>query len=217
MLFITILCAIAGFAIGAAGTGFGAAKILEAAHGPREGYAAMVGFFYFGPLGGIVGALLGVGLALRFGGGSGPWSKGLLIAAAGVACLTGAALAVTAQPKDNRVNYSYVIQFELEFPAAALAGIDIPGPAAMWGAAGADLDDTPISQFFEKKCEGGVCLVNGSVAAAGPMYNFRIHVRLGQKSYRFPLAVPAAINGPIDWSPWQSIDDARVRWCVVNR
>ena len=217
MAIIAILCGILGFAIGAAGTGIGAAKILEAAHGSREGYAGMVGVFYFGPLGGIAGALLGIGLALRFGGGPATWSKGLLIAAAIIAGFTGIALAVTASPNDNRPNYSYVVQFELEFPAAALAGIDIPGPNAMWGAAGADLDDKPISQFFDKKCEGGACLLNGSVAAAGPMNNFRINVHLGQKSYRFPLALPEVVNSPADWSPWQSIDDARVRWQIVSR
>jgi hypothetical protein len=39
----------------------------------------------------------------------------------------------------------------------------------MWGAAGADLDDKPIYQFFEKNCAVDVCVLSGSLAALGLM------------------------------------------------
>jgi hypothetical protein len=216
MVLVAILCGIAGLVIGFFGVGLSAAKVLEAIHGTREGAAAMAGFFYFGPIGGIAGTLIGVGLVLRFGGGSGTWGKGLMIAAAVITVFGGVLFAMIALP-DVRPSYSHVIEFELEVPAAALTSVDIPGPHAMWGAAGADMDDKPFSQFFDKRCEGNVCVLPGSVAAAGPLYHFRIAVLLGQKAYRFSLDLPAAITGPIDWSAWHTSDDARLRWRIVKR
>jgi hypothetical protein len=223
MVIIAILCAIAGFAAGMFGVGLGAAKVLEAVHGAREGSAAMAGFFIIGPVGGIAGALAAVGLALRFGGGSAMWGQRLLIGAAVVAGLAGIGLALAAAPTDNRLSYSYVIQFELRIPATDFAGIEVPGPDAMWGAAGGQADDTPISRFFDRQCEGDACLLTGSVAAAGSLDQFHIHVRLGQKSYRFPLDLPPVVNNAVDWSPWRSTagaesnDPARLRWRIVSR
>jgi hypothetical protein len=216
MVFVAILSGILGLLIGLFGVGLSAAKVLEAIHGTREGAAAMAGFFYFGPIGGIAGTLIGVGLALRFGGGSATWGKGLMIAAAVITILGGVLFAITALP-DARPSYSHVIEFELEVPAAVLTSVDIPGPHAMWGAAGADMDDKPFSQFFDKRCEGSVCVLTGSVAAVGPLYNFRIAVLLGPKAYRFPLSLPATVTGPIDWSAWHTSDDARLRWRIVKR
>jgi MFS family permease len=223
MVVIAILCGIAGFAAGWFGVGLGAAKVLEAAHGSREGYAAMVGFFTFGPVGGIAGALAGVGLTLRFGGGSAVWGQRLLIGAVVIAGLAGIGLALASSPTENRPSYSHVIQFELQVPAADLTGVEIPGPDAMWGAAGGQADDSPISRFFDRQCDGDTCLLAGSVAAAGSLDQFRIAVRLGQKSYRFPLDLPPVVNAAVDWSPWrvsagrESSDRARLRWRIVSR
>jgi hypothetical protein len=86
----------------------------------------------------------------------------------------------------------------------------------MWGAAGGDMNDTPISRFFEKTCTAEVCVLGGSVAALGPMQNFRIAAILGPNRYRYPLALPATI-GAVDWSAWQAGDGARVRWRIVRR
>jgi hypothetical protein len=223
MVVIAILCGIAGFAAGFFGVGLGAAKVLEAVHGSREGYAVMVGFFTFGPVGGIAGALAGIGLTLRFGGRSPAWGKRLLIGSAVIAGLAGIGLAFAASPTDNRPFYSHVIQFELQVPAIDLASVEIPGPDAMWGAAGDQADDTPISRFFDRQCDGDACLLAGSVAAAGSMNQFRITVRLGQKSYRFPLDLPPAVNAAVDWSQWrsnagsESNDRSRLRWRIVPR
>jgi hypothetical protein len=223
MVVIAILCGMAGFAAGWFGVGLGAAKVLEAVHGSREGYAAMVGFFTFGPVGGIAGALGGVGLTLRFGGGSTLWGQRLLISAAVVAALAGIGLTFAASPTQSGPSYSHVIQFELQVPATDLAGIEIPGPHAMWGAAGGQADETPISRFFDRQCDGDACLLAGSVAAAGSMDQFRITVRLGQKSYRFPLDLPPDVNAAVDWSPWRSSagpesnDHPRFRWRIVPR
>ena len=224
MVTIAILCGIAGFAAGWFGVGLGAAKVLEAVHGSREGYAAMVGFFIFGPVGGIAGALAGVGLTLRFGGGSAVWGQRLLIGATVMAGLAGIGLIFAASPNENRPSYSQVIQFELQVPASDLASIEIPGPDAMWGAAGGQADDTPISRFFDRKCDGDGCLLAGSVAAAGSMDQFHITVRLGQKSYRFLLDLPPVALPPstypvrVSHSPGpESNDHTRLRWRIVAR
>jgi hypothetical protein len=74
-----------------------------------------------------------------------------------------------------------VIEFEIEYPASDLTGIEIPGSSAMWGAAGGDSDDKPISQFFEKKCRADVCVIKGSIAALGPMNNFLVAALIGPK------------------------------------
>ena len=149
----TVLCGLLGAIIGFVGVGFAASAVLVSALGNREGSASMAGTFFFGPIGALAGALLGMGLVKRFGGGSPGSGKGLMIAAAVVTALGGIALAITASP-DRRPSYSYVIEFQLQVPAAALAGVDIPSTNAMWGSASEDLDDKPISQFFDKKCEG---------------------------------------------------------------
>ena len=73
----------------------------------------------------FAGALLGVGLALRGDGGSAAWGNGLLVAAGVIAGLGALVFAKTTMPESGP-SYSYVIQFELEVPATALAGVDIP-------------------------------------------------------------------------------------------
>jgi hypothetical protein len=87
----------------------------------------------------------------------------------------------------------------------------------MWGAGGGESDDKPISQFFDKKCEGDVCVVGGSVAVLGARDNFRITTAIGQKKGRYPLDLPAVVKGPVDWTEWRPEDGARVRWRIVKR
>jgi hypothetical protein len=208
------LAALLGAALGFFATGFVAAAVLVRALGQRDGGPGMSGFFGFGPIGGIAGTLLGVGLALRFGGGSAGWGRGLMIAA-GVVMAIGGMLLASSLP-DSGPSYSHVIEFQLEYPASTLAGVEIPSAKAMWGAAGADLDDKPISQFFEKDCKDDVCVLSGSVAALGPMNNFRIVAAVGPGKYRYPLDLPAVV-GPVDWSEWRAGDGARFRWRIVKR
>jgi hypothetical protein len=187
--------------------------VLTSALGQRDGGPAMSGFFGFGTMGGVAGLLLGAGLALRFGGSPG-WSRGLMIA--GGAVLAFAAILLVASLPDSRSAYSHVIEFQLEYPAAALSGVDIPSSNAMWGSAAGDADEKPISQFFEKNCSDDVCILNGSVAALGPMNNFRIVTVLGSRRHRHSLDVPAVAR-PMDWSEWRNEDGARVRWRIVKR
>jgi hypothetical protein len=216
VIIMAIASAVLGAVIGFFSVGFGAAMALESVFGGRDGGPAMSGFFGFGPIGGLAGALLGVGLVLRFGGGSTSWAKGLMIAAGVLTGLGGLLLAMTASP-DRGPSYSYVIEFQLEVPAAALAGVDIPSANAMWGAAGGDSDDKPISQFFEKTCDGSACVLNGSIAALGEMNGFRVTADIAGRRYRLPLDLPAAVNGAVDWSQWRPGDSARVRWRIVKR
>jgi MFS family permease len=216
MAILTLISALLGAIVGFAAGGFGAASVLESVFGAKDGGPAMSGFFGFGPIGGLAGALLGAGLALRFGKRSLKWGSGLMICGAIVAASGGLLLAV-ASSRDRGPSYSEVIEFELEYPSATLAGIEIPSSNAMWGAAGADSDDHPISQFFEKKCAGDFCLLDGSVAALGPTKNFRIAASIGQKKYRYPIDLPTLVTGPLDWSTWRSGDGARIRWRIVKR
>jgi MFS family permease len=214
-ILITLFAATLGAIVGFAAAGFGAAALLVAIHGDHDGGTSMSGFFGFGPVGGLAGALIGAGLALRFGSISKKWGQRLTISGGVLAGLGAVILAIASTPSRGPA-YSEVIEFELEYPAATLAGVDIPSANAMWGAAGADADDRPISQFFEKKCSAEVCVLNGSVAALGPMNNFRIATAIGPKKFRYRLDLPQAITGPIDWSAWQSGEGARVRWRVVR-
>jgi hypothetical protein len=211
-----ILAAFLGGVLGFAAVGFGAAVALGSAPGHHDGGPEMAGLFGFGPIGGIAGAILGIGLSLRFWGGSAKWGGRLMIASGILAVATGILLAIVVSP-DRGPSYSYVIEFELEYPEAILAAVDIPSSNAMWGAAGATSDDKPISQFFEKKCSADTCVVNGSIAALGPMSDFRVAALIGQRKYRYPLDLPAVVAGPMDWSPWRSGDGARVRWRIVKR
>jgi MFS family permease len=197
MLVKAILSALFGAALGFFTTGFVAAMVLVKSLGQRDGGPAMSGFFGFGTIGGVAGALLGVGLVLRFGGSPG-WGRGLMISAGAVTALAGVLLASTSLP-NRESSYSHVIEFQLEYPAATLAGVDIPSSHAMWGAAAADSDDKPISRFFEKECSGDVCIVNGSVAALGPMNDFRIVAVVGATRHRYSLDVPSVAR-PVDWS-----------------
>jgi hypothetical protein len=215
MKIIPIVSALLGGVIGFAVAGFGAAAILVSAFGSHDGGPAMSGFFGFGPIGGIAGALLGAGIALRFGSGSSKWGRGLMIGGGVVTVLGGLALA--ASMPDRRPTYSNVIEFELEYPSATISNVEIPSSNAMWGAGGGDADDHPISQFFEKKCTGDVCVLNGSVAALGPMTGFRITTAIGPKKSRYPLGLPEVITVPVDWSDWRQGDGARFRWRIVKR
>ena len=215
MIITAVVAALLGAIIGFFAAGSGAATALVSALGSRDGGPAMSGFFGFGPIGAIAGALLGVGLVLRFGRGSPAWSKSLTISAGIVAALGGLLLAVSISP-DRGPIYSNVIEFQLEYPSTLLVGVDIPSADAMWGAAGADLDDNPISQFSQKTCDGDLCILQGSIAAMGPMSNFRVATRIGQKKFRYLLGLPTVI-APVDWSEWHPGDGARVRWRIVKR
>jgi MFS family permease len=217
MKILTVTCAaLFGTIIGFAAAGFGSAAVLSAVFGDREGSSSMSGFFGFGPAGALAGALLGAGLALRFGGGaSQTWGQRLIVGGCLLTVLAGIVLAIAGTPRRGP-SYSQVIEFELEYPSAALAGIDIPSANAMWGAAGADADDHPISRFFDKKCGADTCILNGSVAALGPTNNFRITTAIGQNKSTYPLDLPPVITGPLDWSAWNSGNGARVRWRIVN-
>jgi hypothetical protein len=215
MVVLAILSALFGGIMGFFAAGIGAAMVLVSVFGGRDGGPDMAGLFGFGPIGGVAGALLGAGLMLRFGGGSRGWGKGLMVSSAILAALGGILLAVTSSP-DRGPSYSNVIEFQLEYPSATLAGVEIPSPNAMWGASGADLDGKPISQFWEKRCEGDLCVLNGSIAATGPMNNFRVTTLVGQKKYRYPLDLPL-VAAPVDWSEWRAGDGARVRWRIVKR
>ncbi len=216
MVIMAILSALLGGVLGFFLVGLGAAQLLVSAIGDRDGGSSMSGFFGFGPVGGIAGALLGVALVLRFGGGSATWSKGLMVASAILIALGGFLLLATAHP-DRGPSYSYVIEFQLEVPAATLAGVEIPSAQAMWGAGGGAADDKPISQFFDKKCEGDKCVVEGSVAALGDLDRFRITTAIGQKNARYPLQLPPVVTSPADWTDWRQDESARVRWRIVKR
>jgi hypothetical protein len=175
----------------------------------------MTGFFGFGPVGAIAGALLGAGLALTFGPLASKWGIRLIVSGGVVFGIGGVVLLVAGTP-DRGPSYSEVIEFELEYPAKALEPLEIPSSNAMWGAAGGKSDDTPISQFFEKKCSGDVCVVNGSVAALGDMDNFRITTKIGPARASYPLDVPAPVTAPVDWSAWRSREGVRWRWRIVK-
>jgi hypothetical protein len=211
----TILAALLGAVAGFAAAGFGAAAILTSALGSQDGGPAMAGFFGFGPIGAIAGALLGAGSVMWFGKGSPGWGRGLMISAAVVFAMGGVLLAFVSH-KDDRPSYTYVIEFELEYPAATLASVDIPSPNAMWGSGGPDTEAHPISKFFDKKCSGDLCVVNGSVAALGPTKNFKITAAIGQKKYLYVLGLPAAITAATDWSEWRDGDGARSRWRITK-
>jgi hypothetical protein len=70
MIIVDILAGLAGAVAGFLGVGFLAARVLVAALGNHDGGSDMAGFFFFGPIGGLAGAMLGVGLAMRLGAGS---------------------------------------------------------------------------------------------------------------------------------------------------
>ena len=96
-----ILSILAGLILGAAGaftTAMIAAIWMGSVYGSNSGGTEMSSAFTFGPAGGIAGILLGVGLVLRFFGGSAGWVKGLMVSAASLyglilLALTGLALA----------------------------------------------------------------------------------------------------------------------------
>jgi MFS family permease len=215
MALTVIFSALAGAIVGFMAVGLGAASVLVKALGDRDGGSSMAGFFGFGPIGAIAGALLGAGLVLQFGGGSSGWAKGLMVSSGALTVLTGLVLIVSASPKRGP-SYSNVIEFQLEYPSATLAEITIPSQQAMWGAGGGNLDAAIISQFFQKQCEKDVCILDGSIAALGPMDNFRVPVRLGTQTFKYVLDLPI-VPTPVDWSPWKAGEGARVRWRIVAR
>src|SRR5215510_10016126 len=96
-----ILSALLGTALGFLTMGFIATAVLVGALGQRDGGPAMSGFFTFGSIGGVSGALLGVGLALRFSR-SPRCGRYLMIAAGALTALTGILLAAVSIPDRGR-------------------------------------------------------------------------------------------------------------------
>jgi hypothetical protein len=211
-LLFTLIGAVAGFFA----AGFVAAFSLTSTLGARDGGPGMAGFFYFGPIGAVAGALLALSWVIRRYGTHSNWGAGLLIAG-GLITFAGCILLAVVAFDDRDTSYSKVIEFELEYPIGILAGVTIPSSDAMWGAAGDDLDDTPISQFFEKRCNAATCVLSGAIAATGPTNNFRILTLINGHKQRYPIDLPVRIVNAMDWSAWHSSVGARIRWRIVNR
>jgi hypothetical protein len=99
---IVLKAMLAAIVVGAAGCvafGAGAAIWMSSIYGSQSGGVEMSSLFTFGPIGGLAGVLLGIGITLRFS--HRPGAKGLIIASAAIAGLAIVALFAMALSHTN--------------------------------------------------------------------------------------------------------------------
>lgn len=201
-----LVAAVLGF-----GMGFGAASWFTSVAGPREGAAAMSGFFLFGPIGAVAGLLLGSGIVVRF------WSAahtagGWLLGSGGAVLLFGVVLMlVSANPRRQPLfDVAPVMEFELDFPEPMLG--EGPIQDVRWTPSRAEHRDGVVSQFWEKRCQNGRCVVNGSSYVLSTRQSSTLTVDLRGRLLYFHLNLPPKLEGALPWSEWDEQDGVRVRW-----
>ncbi|MGJ5818669.1 hypothetical protein [Paludibaculum fermentans] len=198
------------------GMGYGAAAWFTSVAGPREGAAAMYGFFIFGPIGAVVGLLLGSGAVLRFSGHSLSWGNWLL-GSGGVVLALGLMLMVySANPRDKRIFSKVpVVEFELDYPADALGSGPIED--VHWTNSKVLKQEEAISHFFGKKCADGRCVVAGSSYVISTEQASTVTVSIQGRLHYYRLNLPRTLDGSLPWSEWDDQGGVRVRWRVVKK
>lgn len=211
MILAAIVAGLLAAALLGFGMGFGAASWFTSVAGPREGAAAMSGFFVFGPIGAVAGLLLGSGAVVRFWSAAhtvGAW----LLGSGGVVLLLGLVLMfVAANPRSQPIfDVSPVMEFELDFPEAMLG--DGPIGDVHWTASRAERRDQAVSQFWEKRCQDGRCIVGGSSYVLSTEQSSTLTVDLRGRLLYFRVNLPQKLAHGLPWSDWNEQDGVRVRW-----
>jgi len=200
---MAVLAALILGVVGCFAFGAGAAIWMGSVYGSNSGGTEMSSFFTFGPVGGLAGILLGVGLVLHFKGAHAGWAKGLMIGAAslaGLALLALCGLALAHTPPAVRVPASTLV-FQLEVPANA------PIETSGWS-----FDGGSVSSV-EKHCAESTCTLVFVVSVDETFPGTARTLAAG--GYRFALDA-ASVRHAADWCEWRSEGTARFRY-RVNR
>ncbi|MBN9663041.1 MAG: hypothetical protein J0H49_32885 [Acidobacteria bacterium] len=206
-----VLALLTGF-----GMGYGAAAWFTSVAGPREGAAAMYGFFIFGPIGAVVGLLLGSGAVLRFSGHSQSWGNGLLGSGGGILVVGLLLMVYSANPRQQPLFSKVpIVEFELDYPAEALG--EGPIQEVHWTNAKVEKKEEVLSQFWDKKCAEGRCVVGGSSYLLSPQQASTVTVSLPGRLVYHRLNLPQRVEGALPWSEWEDQEGVRVRWRVVKK
>jgi hypothetical protein len=176
-----------------------------------EGGRAMASFWGFGPIGGLVGLILGIWLALRLAGGRmrvGALAKRGVLALLGIAAVIGAAIFIIWQSGDHRLTYDgagATLEFEIRVPA----DYALPSDAAMVQVE-IDTDKNQQPGYLDKdwlRHEAGYSLLSGGVELYFRTAQRLLVLKLGDHRDRlFKIRLPGKPDPDGDWSDWQKVD-----------
>src|SRR5262245_53468112 len=176
-----------------------------------EGGRAMGAVWGFGPIGGLVGLILGIWLALRLVGGRtrfGTLARRGGLALLGIAAIVAAGLFVVWQSGDQHLTYDgagATLEFEIRSPAdyalpaeAALVGVEI------------NTDKNQQPGYLDKEWlrrEDGYSILSGGVELYFRTARRLLVLRLGDNRDRlFKIRLPGKPGPGETWSEWQKVD-----------
>jgi MFS family permease len=196
-----------------------AAVILTKIHGPREGGAAMTGFFIVGSICGLVGMALGGWLTWRFL--ANPERSGTVMLGLGtllVVLIIGSVIAMKpwGQAPADYPGQQAVFEVEVSFPEgeiAALGGSD----RLEFELRSGDGTETAAGKRDRIRHEAGRAIVPG----AFPTYTFpRTKMFAVMKNESQMMSATLNVEGPVGettgWSEWQTMEAGLLaRWRLV--
>jgi hypothetical protein len=176
-----------------------------------EGGRAMAAVWGFGPIGGLIGLILGIWLALRLAGGRlrfGVLVKRGALALLGIAAIVAAGLFVVWQSGDHRLTYDGA-GATLEFEIRAPADYALPAEAALIDVE-IDTDKNQQPGYLDKEWlrrEDGYSVMSGGVELYFRTAQRLLVLKLGDHRDRlFKIRLPGKPDPGEAWSDWQKVD-----------
>lgn len=212
---IYLMATLAGLVAGAAlgfGVGFGAAELFTRAAGPREGAAAMAGFFFIGPFGLLAGFLFGFGAVLRFGGGNISIANGTLVGGGLVLTLAALLVTISVVNPTGRGGSSARSAFDFRFEVEVPKGTDLA--QLRWQYFGHAPDGEIDYQFHDPVCKDDKCVVDGLMQMVDAPETRRVWIAFGSEwKQRFDIPFPGAVTQATEWTEWKEAEHGvRFRW-----
>jgi MFS family permease len=196
-----------------------AAIVFTKAHGPREGAAAMSGFFFVGGFCGLVGLILGGWLTWRLL--ATPERMGAVALGLGailVVLIIGGVIALRPQvvePADYPGKQA-VFEVEVSFPEAEIAALSGKDRLEFQLRSG-DGTETAAWKRDRIRHEAGRAIVPGAFPTrAFPRTKMFAVMKGDDQLMSATLNVDGPVEATTDWSPWQTMEEGLLaRWRLV--
>lgn len=184
--------------------------------GAREGGGAMAGFFFVGPVCGIVGMALGGWVVWRLLAIPERMS-GIVFGLAGVLAALVAGVMIAMQPAmvtpDDFEGHRAEWRVEVRFPEAALAGVAAADRLIFEFRSGDGTEETPALRAQMRRENGRAVIPGVFVTRTRPRSKLLAVMKNDSQLMCSTLTVEGNPQGSTDWSEWQDLEAGfQARW-----